>query len=189
MKSLVRFVAALSLCVAASAALAQDKVVYHFDSGIAQATKGLRNMRNHLDVDPKAKLVAVAHAEGVDFLMEGAKTTSNQEFAALVGDLMGRGVDVRDLRDHAEEPQPEEGAVHPRSVVHAVGRRAHRQPAGTRTVRVHQALTGPAPAAGAGAHRGGSVAATGTPQQKWRRRAPGNPPARAVAGEPSWPSP
>ena len=92
MKSLVRFVAALSLCVAASAALAQDKVVYHFDSGIAQATKGLRNMRNHLDVDPKAKLVAVAHAEGVDFLTEGAKTTNNQEFAALVGDLMGRGV-------------------------------------------------------------------------------------------------
>ena len=92
MKSLVRIVAALSLCVAASAALAQDKVVYHFDSGIAQATKGLRNMRNHLDVDPKAKLVAVAHAEGVDFLMEGAKTTNNQEFAALVGDLMGRGV-------------------------------------------------------------------------------------------------
>jgi intracellular sulfur oxidation DsrE/DsrF family protein len=92
MRSLLRFVAALSLFVVASAVLAQDKVVYHFDSGIAQATKGLRNIRNHLDVDPKAKIVAVAHAEGVDFLMEGAKSTNNQEFAALVGDLMGRGV-------------------------------------------------------------------------------------------------
>ena len=92
MKPLFNIIAALALCALSSGALAQDKVVYHFDGGIAQATKGLRNIRNHLDVDPKAKIIAVAHAEGVDFLMEGAKTTNNQEFAALVGDLMGRGV-------------------------------------------------------------------------------------------------
>ena len=92
MKSLLKLVAVVVLgCVALSAS-AQDKVVYHFDAGIAQATKGLRNIRNHLDVDPKAQIVAVAHAEGVDFLMEGAKTTNNQEFAALVGDLSARGV-------------------------------------------------------------------------------------------------
>jgi len=84
--------AAVVLSLASFAAMAEDKVVYHFDSGLSQVVKGLRNMRNHLDTDPKAKLVAVAHAEGVDFLMEGAKTTNNQEFAALVGDLMGRGV-------------------------------------------------------------------------------------------------
>lgn len=84
--------ATLVLSLAAAAASAQDKVVYHFDTGIAQATKGLRNMRNHLDVDPKARIVAVAHAEGVDFLLEGAKTTNNQEFAALVADLSSRGV-------------------------------------------------------------------------------------------------
>jgi intracellular sulfur oxidation DsrE/DsrF family protein len=92
MKALLGILATLVLCAAASGASAQDKVVYHFDSGIAQATKGLRNIRNHLDVDPKAKIVAVAHAEGVDFLMEGAKTTNGQEFAALVGDLSARGV-------------------------------------------------------------------------------------------------
>ena len=87
-----RILILLTLLFATLAAHAQDKVVYHFDSGLAQATKGLRNIRNHLDTDAKAKIVAVAHAEGVDFLMEGAKTTNNQEFAALVGDLMGRGV-------------------------------------------------------------------------------------------------
>lgn len=87
-----RILSAGALVLAAFGACAQDKVVYHFDSGIAQATKGLRNIRNHLDIDPKAKIVAVAHAEGVDFLMEGAKTTNNQEFAALVGDLSSRGV-------------------------------------------------------------------------------------------------
>jgi intracellular sulfur oxidation DsrE/DsrF family protein len=87
-----KFTAALLLSLATFAAYAEDKVVYHIDSGLSQATKGLRNIRNHLDTDPKAKIVVVAHAEGVDFLMEGAKTTNNQEFAALVGDLMGRGV-------------------------------------------------------------------------------------------------
>ncbi len=93
MKPLLNIVTALVLSAAAFGACAQDKVVYHFDSGIAQATKGLRNIRNHLDVDPKAKIIVVAHAEGVDFLMEGAKTTNNQEFAALVSDLSARGVE------------------------------------------------------------------------------------------------
>jgi intracellular sulfur oxidation DsrE/DsrF family protein len=92
MRTLSTIIATLALAVAASGAVAQDKVVYHFDGGLAQATKGLRNIRNHLDVDPTAKIVAVAHAEGVDFLMEGAKTTNGQEFAALVGDLSARGV-------------------------------------------------------------------------------------------------
>jgi len=92
MKTSHRIIAALALATAAGAAWAQDKVVYHFDSGIAQATKGVRNIRNHLDVDPKAKIIVVAHAEGVDFLIEGAKPGNNQEFAALVSDLSARGV-------------------------------------------------------------------------------------------------
>ncbi len=92
MKCAIRLIVMLLLGAAAFGAVAQDKVVYHFDSGIAQATKGLRNIRNHLDVDPQAKIVAVAHAEGVDFLLEGAMTTNGQQFAALVGDLAARGV-------------------------------------------------------------------------------------------------
>ena len=92
MKSPLKFFAAMALGLMTLSAYAQDKVVYHFDSGLAQSTKGLRNIRNHLDTDPKAQIVAVAHAEGVDFLMEGAKTTNNQEFAALVGALEARGV-------------------------------------------------------------------------------------------------
>ena len=74
---------------------AQDKVIYHFDGGLSQATKGLRNIRNHLDTDPKAKIVAVAHAEGVDFLMEGKRDANGNPYDALVQDLMGRGVDFR----------------------------------------------------------------------------------------------
>lgn len=92
MKIFTHLLALLALSIAAFSANAQDKVVYHLDSGIAQATKGLRNIRNHLDVDPKAKIIAVAHAEGVDFLMEGTKTANNQDFASLVSDLTSRGV-------------------------------------------------------------------------------------------------
>jgi uncharacterized protein len=92
MTRLRQLLATLLLSAMVLSAYAQDKVVYHLDSGVAQATKGLRNVRNHLDVDPKAKIVVVAHAEGVDFLMEGAKTANNQDFSSLVSDLSARGV-------------------------------------------------------------------------------------------------
>ena len=91
MKSIVSVAAALLLAFLAASAFAQEKVVYHFDGGLAQATKGLRNISNHLEVDPKAQIVAVAHAEGVDFLMEGAKDRLGP-LDARVQDLMGKGV-------------------------------------------------------------------------------------------------
>ena len=83
---------ALALAFGAVAAQAQDKVVYHFDNAAAQGLKGLRNLRNHLDTDPGAKITAVAHAEGVDMLMEGAKAANGTEFAPLVSALKSRGV-------------------------------------------------------------------------------------------------
>jgi uncharacterized protein len=87
-----RLIATAVLVAAAGAAWAQDKVVYHFDNAAAQGLKGLRNMRNHLDVDPAAKLTAVAHAEGIDMLMEGAKAANGTEYAPLIGALKARGV-------------------------------------------------------------------------------------------------
>ncbi len=73
---------------------AQDSVVYHIDSAESQATKGLRNIRNHLDVAPDTKITVVTHANGVDFLMEGAKDNAspNVDYAALVNALKARGV-------------------------------------------------------------------------------------------------
>jgi intracellular sulfur oxidation DsrE/DsrF family protein len=90
-KLILNLLAALTLSLAAAGARAQEKVVYHFDSGLEQATKGLRNINNHLEVDPKAKIVAVTHAGGVDFLMDGAKDKLGP-FDARVQDLMSRGV-------------------------------------------------------------------------------------------------
>lgn len=90
-----RLLAALALSwLLALPALAQDKVVYHIDNAELQATKGLRNIRNHLDVAPETKIVVVTHAEGIDFLMEGAKDRKNAniDYAALVSALKARGV-------------------------------------------------------------------------------------------------
>jgi intracellular sulfur oxidation DsrE/DsrF family protein len=82
----------LALTFAAGLGWAQDKVVYHFDDTATQALKGLRNVRNHLDVDPTARITAVAHAAGVDFLMDGAKNANGTEYAPLVSALKSRGV-------------------------------------------------------------------------------------------------
>ena len=88
---------ALVLCalthLAAVAQTGGDKVVYHMDHAASQATKGLRNIRNHLDVAPDTHIV-VAHAEGVDFLMDGAKDKQNPniDYAALVSALKARNV-------------------------------------------------------------------------------------------------
>ncbi|MCC2674127.1 MAG: hypothetical protein K0R58_1074 [Ramlibacter sp.] len=83
-----------SLWLLAAASFAQDKVVYHIDDHETQATKGLRNVRNHLDVAPETKVVVVTHANGVDFLLEGAKDKKNPniDYASLVSALKARGV-------------------------------------------------------------------------------------------------
>jgi uncharacterized protein len=95
MNAVLRLLAVLGAALVLSgAAHAQDKVVYHVDNSEAPATKALRNIRNHLDVAPDTKIVLVAHAEGIDFLMEGAKDRKNPDidYASLVSALKARGV-------------------------------------------------------------------------------------------------
>lgn len=80
--------------LACGLALAQDKIVYHIDNTEQQATKGLRNLRNHLDVAPQTQIAVVTHANGVDFLMEGARDKANPDidYGSLVSALKARGV-------------------------------------------------------------------------------------------------
>ncbi len=95
MRRLFKFlVAGVASFIVCTASFAQDRVVYHIDDAATQATKGLRNVRNHLDVAPDTKIVVVTHANGVDFLMEGAKDTKNPnvDYGALVSALKARGV-------------------------------------------------------------------------------------------------
>jgi intracellular sulfur oxidation DsrE/DsrF family protein len=71
------------------------RAVYHFSEGQAQASRGLEYIRNHLEADPKAQIVVVTHALGVDFLMKGAKTARGNPFQDAVEDLDLQGVKFR----------------------------------------------------------------------------------------------
>jgi intracellular sulfur oxidation DsrE/DsrF family protein len=92
----ISILAALYLFMAGASVQASepDKVVYHIDDASVQATKGLRNIRNHLDTVPSTKIVVVTHANGVDFLFDGAKDPKNPnvDYGALVSGLKARGV-------------------------------------------------------------------------------------------------
>jgi len=94
MKSVIQIVVALLLatCLVAARAAGPDKVVYHFSAGLEQASDGLRNIRNHLEVNAKAKIVVVTHARGVDFLMKGAKDKNGNPYETAVVDLIQQGV-------------------------------------------------------------------------------------------------
>lgn len=98
MKPIIRiFAGGLMGLLFSCAVAAQEgvKVVYHFDAGLEQATKGLRNIKNHLDVEPKTKVVVVAHAQGVNFLMDGAQNQAGNPYNIPVEELAARGVEFR----------------------------------------------------------------------------------------------
>ncbi len=88
------FVLLLGLWVS-GLALAQIKVVYHLSEGIPQASRAIGNIRNHLNADPTAKIVVVAHGLGIDFLLDGATNQLDQPFAGGVSDLANKGVEFR----------------------------------------------------------------------------------------------
>jgi len=69
-----------------------DKVVYHINDTGAQAVNALRNIGNHLEVNPRAKIVVVTHAQGVDFLMEGAKDRGGNPYNIRVEELKAQGI-------------------------------------------------------------------------------------------------
>ncbi|HVJ25405.1 MAG TPA: DsrE family protein [Burkholderiales bacterium] len=88
-----RFLALLAfLGGCAGAGPQQDKVVYHLSEGLPQASNGLRNIGNHLEVNPNARIVVVSHARGVDFLMKDAKDANGNRYEDLVEQLKLRGV-------------------------------------------------------------------------------------------------
>ena len=87
-----KFLASLVLGAAATCAWAQDTVVYHVDDAATQALKGLRNVKNHVDTDPAARITVVTHANGVDFLMTDATDRNGNPYEIAVQELARRGV-------------------------------------------------------------------------------------------------
>jgi hypothetical protein len=69
-----------------------DKVIYHINDTEGQATRAMQYISNHLEVNPKARIVIVTHAAGVDFLMRGAKTKNGNPYSIPVEELALQGV-------------------------------------------------------------------------------------------------
>jgi uncharacterized protein len=95
MKKILQCFALVTIMMLSSMSYAAGptEVVYHIDDAETQGIKGLRNIRNHLDVSPTTKIIVVTHANGVDIMMDGAKDKKNGiEYAPLVGALKSRGV-------------------------------------------------------------------------------------------------
>jgi len=90
---------AASLAALAPAAFAAPgdpiKVVYHMNEDVERAPQAVRNIRNHLNADPKAKIIVVSHAAGINFLMKDAKDANGNPFEVTVQDLVSKGVEFR----------------------------------------------------------------------------------------------
>ena len=97
MKKLMKvlFTSAMMLSAAAVSATESIRVVYHLNEGVQQASRAIGNIRNHLNADPKAKIVVVTHGPGIDFLLDGAENMSGSKFSAAIGELASRGVEFR----------------------------------------------------------------------------------------------
>ena len=87
-------VLAFALPAGAADAVREEKVVYYF-SDSSNAMGGLRNIRNHLDASPKAKIVVVALSGGIDFLLEGATDKNGNPYDVVVQELAARHVQFR----------------------------------------------------------------------------------------------
>ncbi|MBU3719497.1 MAG: hypothetical protein FGM22_01900 [Burkholderiaceae bacterium] len=91
----VIFTSAMLLSAAGVSATESIRVVYHLNEGVQQASRAIGNIRNHLNADPKAKIVVVTHGPGIDFLLDGAENMSGSKFSPAIGELASRGVEFR----------------------------------------------------------------------------------------------
>lgn len=73
---------------------APPRVVYHISSS-GSAGAALRNLANHLQAAPEVKVVVVAHNDGVDFLLRGARDEAGRPFQASVQSFSRLGVEFR----------------------------------------------------------------------------------------------
>lgn len=71
-----------------------SRIVYHISQSDTAAA-ALRTLGNHLDASPGIKVVVVAHNNGVDFLLRGARDAAGEPYEAAVRKFMQRGVEFR----------------------------------------------------------------------------------------------
>jgi intracellular sulfur oxidation DsrE/DsrF family protein len=76
---------------------APEKVVYHVNDA-SGARVAMRNVENHVNASPKAKIVVVTHGKGIDFLLNEAKDDKGA-FAPQVAGLKEKGVEFKVCRN------------------------------------------------------------------------------------------
>jgi len=87
----------------------QEKVVYHInDASVARVA--MRNIENHLDASPEARIVVVTHGKGIDFLLNDAKDDKGP-YQTQVAGLKNRGVDFRVCRNTLNGQKLDDNAV------------------------------------------------------------------------------
>ena len=85
---------AAPLAEAAAPSSTQEKVVYHVNDS-ANAMAALRNIKNHLNAAPNARISVVTHGPGIDFLLADAADKNGNPYEPAVQDLKAKGVDFR----------------------------------------------------------------------------------------------
>ncbi len=99
-----KFLAILAFALAAMSTLGttahaqatqQVKAAYHINTDVDTVPAILNNIRNHMNADPKAKIVVVTHGKGINFLLQDAKDSQGREFSGTVSDLASKGIEFR----------------------------------------------------------------------------------------------
>jgi len=88
-------VAGLAGCATVAQESQPVKAVYHLTNGLDEAQRAMGNVRNHLNADPKAKIVVVGNGNGIEFMLDGAKDRNGNPFDATIQDLKAKGVEFR----------------------------------------------------------------------------------------------
>lgn len=95
--------------VPASQSEMQEKVVYHVNDA-SQARIAMRNIENHLNATPEARIVVVTHGKGIDFLLNDAMDDKGA-YQPQVAGLKNRGVDFRVCRNTLKGRKLDDNAV------------------------------------------------------------------------------
>lgn len=98
--------------VSAADSAASVRAVYHIDDS-ERAIGAIRNITNHLKAAPGTRIVVVALAEGVDFLLAGAKDARGNPYEPMIDDLITQGVEIRACNNTLVGRQIAKERLHP----------------------------------------------------------------------------
>ena len=102
------------------AAQRHGKVVYHISKSDT-ASAALRNLANHLEAAPGVEVVVVAHNNGVNFLLHGARDESGELYEPAVRKFTARGVRFRVCNNTLARQNIEASRVVPEATLVASG--------------------------------------------------------------------